>query len=68
MQMLNQVDLHSPVPGRKANFTMTTWLEPRVAVGNHIILKDMPERVWTVDRVGQVQKASDINRGWSNNI
>lgn len=64
MTMLVQVDLRSDTRYR------TCWVEPRVKVGDQITLKnsDEPTRLWDVLRVGEARLASDIKRGWNNNI
>ncbi|MEV0730723.1 MULTISPECIES: hypothetical protein [Polymorphospora] len=62
--MLVQVDL------RSADRYLTCWVEPRTAVGDQITLRnsDDPARRWDVLRVGVPRPASDIRRGWNNNI
>jgi hypothetical protein len=64
MTMLVQVDL------RSGDRYRTCWVEPRVAVGDQITLKnsDEPKLRWDVLRVGETRASSDIKRGWDNNI
>ncbi len=64
MTMLVQVDL------RSGNRYRTCWVEPRVAIGDRITLKnsDEPKRWWDVLRVGDPRESSEIKRGWNNNI
>jgi hypothetical protein len=59
-----QVDLRSDTRYR------TCWVEPHVKVGDQITLEnsDEPTRRWDVLRVGAARPASDIKRGWDNNI
>jgi hypothetical protein len=76
--LLVQVDLRSECwstnedgyPVQDGYLRQTCWVEPKVKVGDSVTLKDTPEpqRLWEVMRVGQVQSASDIKRGWSNNV
>jgi hypothetical protein len=62
--MLVQVDLQA------GNRFLTCWVEPKVKVGNVITLKnhEQPRLQWRVLRVGELQEAARINRGWHNNI
>lgn len=49
----------------------TAWIDAEVTVGQSVTLKNSedPERWWEVMSTGQSTKtASDINRGWNNNI
>jgi hypothetical protein len=64
MTMLVQVDLRSD------NRFLTCWIAPRVAVGDQVTLKDSdePARRWDVLRVGVPMAATEIKRGWNNNI
>ena len=62
--MLVQADL------RSGNRYLTCWIEPRAAIGDRITLKNSaePTRLWDVLRIGQARPATDIKRGWNNNI
>jgi len=66
MKMMQQLNVVSD------NLHLVTWVEfdPKIEVGSKITLKDYkePDRLWEVLLVGQSQKASDIKRGWDNNI
>jgi len=49
----------------------TCWIEARVKPGDQVTLKNSeePARWWDVVRVEPGRKlATDINRGWNNNI
>ena len=64
MTALVQVDL------RSGTTALTCWVEPKVRAGDQVTLKNSgePQRWWDVIRVGPARSASDIKRGWNNNI
>ena len=64
MTMLVQADL------RSGNRYLTCWIEPRATTGDRITLKNSaePALLWDVLRVGEPRAATDIKRGWNNNI
>lgn len=59
-----QVDLRSGAT------VLMCWVEPKVKPGDRVTLKNSgePRRWWDVVRVYAERPASDIKRGWNNNI
>ncbi len=56
---------------RSGTTVRTCWIEARVKPGDQVTLKNSeePARWWDVVRVEPGRKlATDINRGWNNNI
>ena len=56
---------------RSGTTVRTCWIEARVKPGDQVTLKisEEPARWWDVVRVEPGRKlATDINRGWNNNI
>lgn len=51
---------------------LVTWVaaDKRLKVGSQITLKDYddPKLLWSILSVGEPTEASNINRGWNNNI
>jgi hypothetical protein len=50
--------------------TLVCWLpvDIRVHRGSRIELKELPGRIWTVTDVYGAHVATDVKRGWNNNI
>lgn len=56
---------------RSGTAVRTCWVEDRIKTGDRITLKNSedPDRLWDVAEVGSERRtATEINRGWNNNI
>ena len=56
---------------RSGTAERTCWTEARVRIGDQLTLRNSedPQRRWNVTFIGPERKtATDINRGWNNNI